>query len=139
MYTSPRTNFVSTFIGTATQFSGRLESRDTGRVTCGDFVLTVGPDLDPTFKSGDRVIVFVRPEAIHIAQPGEQIRADNLLTATLQAVTLLGPVIRLTLTSNGLDLVADVNTNERSRFARGETFLVYFPAEACRVMPDNQV
>jgi putative spermidine/putrescine transport system ATP-binding protein len=137
IYTSPKTNFVATFIGTATQFSGIVESSHAGRVKCGDLVLSVGPNLGSEFKDGDKVIVFVRPEAIHIAQPGEQIKADNMTTANLNAVTLLGPVIRLSLSSGELNLVADVNTNERSRFTRGETFLAYFSADACRVMPDD--
>ncbi len=134
IYTSPRTHFVATFIGTTTQFEGVLEDKVLGRVRCADIVLSVGTNAGMAVENGDPVIVFVRPEAIQIAQPGEQIEADNMLTATLQAVTLLGPVIRLSLTSGGLDLVADVNTNERSRFTRGETVLLHFPAEACRVM-----
>jgi putative spermidine/putrescine transport system ATP-binding protein len=138
IYTSPRTQFVATFIGTTTQFEGVLEDNLLGKVRCADFVLSVGTNAGRTIETGDPVIVFVRPEAIQIAQPGEQIEADNMLTATLQAVTLLGPVIRLSLTSGTLDLVADVNTNERSRFTRGETVLLHFPADACRVMQNKR-
>jgi putative spermidine/putrescine transport system ATP-binding protein len=137
IYTSPKTRFVATFIGTTTRFDGVLKDKQSGKVKCADITLSVGTGMGPDLHDGDSVIVFVRPEAIHIAQPGEMIDADNVLTATLQAVTLLGPVIRLSLTSGGLNLVADVNTNERSRFTRGETALVYFPAEACRVMPND--
>lgn len=137
IYTSPATNFVATFIGTTTQFKGVLEDKVSGRVKCADLVLTVGPTVDMTFENGERVIVFVRPEAIGIAQPRETVEADNMLSATLQAVTLLGPVIRLSLRSGELDLLADVNTNERSRFTRGETVMLHFPKEACRVMPEK--
>ena len=137
IYTSPRTHFVATFIGTTTQFKGVLEDRSSGKVKFGDQFISVGPDLDPDLKNGDRVIVFVRPEAIHIAQPGEVVEAENILDATLQAVTLLGPVIRLTLTHNDLTLLADVNTNERSRFSRDEAVSLYFSADACRVMLDE--
>lgn len=137
IYTSPQTHFVATFIGTATKFAGVLEDGKSGRVRCGDFELSIGRGSAPHIEDGARVVVFVRPEAIHVAPPGEQVQDDNILAATLQAVTLLGPVIRLSLTSGELSLVADVNTNERSRFSRGEEVLLSFPAEACRVMPDE--
>jgi putative spermidine/putrescine transport system ATP-binding protein len=137
IYTSPSTNFVATFIGTTTQFKGVLEDKEAGRVRCADVVLSVGSTDGMQVGDGERVIVFVRPEAIGIAQPGEHVEADNMLTATLLAVTLLGPVIRLSLRSGELDLLADVNTNERSRFTRGETVLLHFPKEACRVMPEK--
>ncbi len=67
-------------------------------------------------------------------KPAESVQADNILPARLESVTLLGPVIRLSLTCRNLPLVADVNTSERSRFARGEDVLVCFQADACRVM-----
>jgi putative spermidine/putrescine transport system ATP-binding protein len=137
IYTSPKTHFVATFIGTATRFTGEIVDPDAGKVRCGDLDLSVGNQLASEFSQGDRVSIFVRPEAIRIARPGERVEDDNVLTATLQAVTLLGPVIRLSLSSGDHELVADVNTNERSRFSRGERVLLSFPAAACRVMPED--
>jgi putative spermidine/putrescine transport system ATP-binding protein len=138
IYTSPKTHFVATFIGTSTQFEGVLEDKQSGKVKCAHAVLSVSSGLLSNLQDGDPVVVFVRPEAIHIAQPGEQIEADNMFVAKLQAVTLLGPVIRLSLVSDGLVLMADVNTNERSRFTRGETVMAYFSADTCRVMRDDR-
>jgi putative spermidine/putrescine transport system ATP-binding protein len=138
IYTSPRTHFVATFIGTTTQFKGVLEDRSSGRVRFGDQTLIVGSDLGSEFQDGDRVIVFIRPEAIEVSRPGEPVEAENQLTATLQAVTLLGPVIRLSLQHEDLSLLADVNTNERSRFTRGEEVLLSFPAQACRLMQQDE-
>jgi putative spermidine/putrescine transport system ATP-binding protein len=138
IYTSPRTHFVATFIGTTTQFKGLLEDRTTGCVRFEDQRITVGPDLPSEFKNGDRVVVFVRPEAIVVARPGENVEGENQLTARLEAVTLLGPVIRLSLKHGDFGLLADVNTNERSRFNRGEEVLISFPAEACRVMKEEE-
>ncbi len=138
IYTSPKTQFVATFIGTTTRFEAVVDDGRAGRVRAGDVELVVGRDLSPEFGEGERVNVFVRPEAIRIAQAGEPVQADNILPATLESVTLLGPVIRLSLTCHGLPLVADVNTNERSRFARGEDVLVCFQASACRVMREQE-
>jgi putative spermidine/putrescine transport system ATP-binding protein len=138
IYTSPRTHFVATFIGTTTQFKGVLEDRSSGRVRFGDQTLIVGSDLGSEFQDGDQVIVFIRPEAIEVSRPGEPVEAENQLTATLQAVTLLGPVIRLSLQHEDLSLLADVNTNERSRFTRGEEVLLSFPAQACRLMQQDE-
>lgn len=139
IYTSPKTLFVATFIGTTTKFDAVVEDGPSGLVRAGEIDLMVGQDLSEMFRDGDQVSVFVRPEAIRIAQAGESVQADNILPATLESVTLLGPVIRLSLTCSGLSLVADVNTSERSRFARGEDVLVCFQAGACRVMPKQEI
>ena len=138
IYTSPRTHFVATFIGTTTQFDGVLEDRASGRVRFEDQLLVVSPDLPSEFQNGDRVVVFVRPEAIEVARPGEEIKGENKLTARLETVTLLGPVIRLSLKHGDFNLLADVNTNERSRFSLGEEVLISFPAEACRLMKEDE-
>jgi putative spermidine/putrescine transport system ATP-binding protein len=138
IYTSPKTHFVATFIGASTQFEGVLEDKRSGIVKCAQATLSVRSRLLSDLAEGDPVVVFVRPEAIQIAQPGEQVEADNMFVATLQAVTLLGPVIRLSLEADGMALIADVNTNERSRFTRGETVMAYFSADTCRVMRDDR-
>jgi putative spermidine/putrescine transport system ATP-binding protein len=134
IYTSPKTLFVATFIGTTTRFEALVQEGQSGQIRSGEIVLETGRDLSAEFKDGDPVIVFVRPEAIRIAEVGEKVQADNVLVAKLESVTLLGPVIRLSLNCEGMPLVADVNTTERSRFSRGEDVLVCFPASACRVM-----
>jgi putative spermidine/putrescine transport system ATP-binding protein len=137
IYTTPKTLFVATFIGTTTRFEASVEDARSGKIRSGEIVLAVGRDLSAEHTDGEPVIVFVRPEAIRIAQAGERVEADNILRATLESVTLLGPVIRLSLTCNGMPLVADVNTTERSRFSRGEEVLVCFPGSACRVMRES--
>jgi len=137
IYTTPRTHFVATFIGTSTQFKGVLQDRAAGIVRIGEEVLRVEPEQNPELQNGDPVVVFVRPEAIEVSHPGEGRQAENQLKATLEAETLLGPVIRLTLRHAGQNLLADVNTNQRSRFNRGEEVMLSFPAQACRLMRDD--
>jgi len=136
IYTAPATRFVATFIGTVSQFSGIIVDPSTGRIECSGLELSVPPISDGNVKEGESVIVYVRPESIRIQEDEEIDPAQNHLSAVIREVTLLGPVIRLSLDYAGKMIFADVNTTERSRFSRGDSVTITFPPEACRVMPD---
>ncbi len=47
IYTSPKTLFVATFIGTTTKFEAVVEDARSGRVRAGDIELTVGQRPQP--------------------------------------------------------------------------------------------
>jgi putative spermidine/putrescine transport system ATP-binding protein len=139
IYTAPATRFVATFIGTVSQFPGILIDPIVGKVDCGGMELSVPSITDENLKKGDNVIVYVRPESLQIMDTEEIDPLQNNMQVIVKEVTLLGPVIRLSLDLKGRMVYADVNTAERSRFSRGDTVNVSFPAEACRVMPDRNI
>jgi putative spermidine/putrescine transport system ATP-binding protein len=134
IYTAPATAFVATFIGTVSRFHGVLADASAGKVDCAGMQLAVPPSRDGAIQDGTAVVVYVRPESIRVRPAQQPERGQNNLQAVVREVTLLGPVIRLSLDHAGQVTFADINTAERSRFSRGDTVTLSFPAEACRVM-----
>ena len=136
IYSRPLTNFVATFIGTVNQFNGVLEDPARGRVNSEGLLIKVLPATDGRFISGDIVTVLVRPESIHVSplEEGSESDKDNQTRATLEGVTFLGPVTRFSLDRDGQTITADVSTQERGRFKRGQPLLLSFPPEACQLM-----
>jgi len=135
VYTQPKTYFVATFVGTINEFPGVLRDARRGMVESdtGSWRLSVPPVTDGSLQDGDPVLVLIRPEVITASALGEAVVDDNRIAAVLEATTLLGPVTRLSLDLHGQRIVADVNTAERGRFARGETVLLSFASDACQV------
>jgi len=136
IYSRPMTNFVATFIGTVNQFNGVLEDSAQGRVVSEGMLINVLPVTDGQFNSGDLVTVLVRPESVHVSPLEEVTEAGkgNHARATLEGVTFLGPVTRLSLDRDGRTITADVSTQERGRFKRGQALRLSFSPEACQLM-----
>jgi putative spermidine/putrescine transport system ATP-binding protein len=136
IYSRPETHFVATFIGTVNQFTGVVENPNQGRVRCEGMSIDVPPITDHQFESGDLVTILVRPESMHVSPLDEAIDESlgNRLQATLEGITFLGPVTRLSLDRNGQMVAADVSTQQRGRFKRGQTLRLSFSSEACQLM-----
>jgi ABC-type Fe3+/spermidine/putrescine transport system ATPase subunit len=85
IYATPKTRFVSTFIGEANVFPGRREG---GWVTldAGARFASAGADLPAT--------VVVRPEAMRIAPAANGLAADVVLDATLADSIFLGAFVK---------------------------------------------
>jgi putative spermidine/putrescine transport system ATP-binding protein len=137
IYSRPETHFVATFIGTVNQFPGVLEDPMQGRVLSEGISIIIPPVTDRRLRAGDRVTVLVRPESMHVSsledKPEEG--TENHTQATLEGLTFLGPVTRFSLDRDGQAITADVSTQQRGRFKRGEMLRLSFSAEACQLMP----
>jgi putative spermidine/putrescine transport system ATP-binding protein len=141
VYAEPATRFVASFIGKMNQLAGVLESAREGRVRWGDCLLTVPPADTARLADGQEVMVLVRPEAITVAPaadvgPGEQ-AGETVVPATVEMVTFLGSVTRLSLEAGGRRLFVDVTTGGPGRFQRGACVQLVFSAAACRVLADE--
>jgi putative spermidine/putrescine transport system ATP-binding protein len=141
VYAEPATRFVASFIGQMNQLSAVVERARDGQVRWGDHGLKVSPAATARLTEGQAVLVLVRPEEIEVVPadaegPREQ-AGENRLPATIELVTFLGPVTRLSLEAKGRRLLADVATVDRGRFQRGVPVRLVFPAAACRVMADE--
>ena len=141
VYAEPATRFVASFIGKMNQLSVIVERAQEGRVRWGDYSLLVPPAATARLTEGQGVLVLVRPEGIAVwptdaERPMEQ-AGENCVPATIELVTFLGPVTRLSLEARGRRLLADVTTADRSRFQRGVPVRLVFPAAACLVMADE--
>ncbi len=141
IYTQPDTHFVATFVGTSNQFPGILKDARSGLVTSvnGDWQISIPPIMDDHMQNGDALIVIVRPEEIRVSQAEIVIEEDNVITAVLETITLLGPVTRLSLSLPGQLIIADIKTVDRGRFVCGTSVQLSFPRRACRVMPGGDI
>ena len=138
VYAEPATRFVATFIGKINQLAGVVERAAEGRVRWGDHLVTVPPEATAGLVDGKAVVVLVRPEAVAVVPAGaEGSPGENRLPATIQLVTFLGPVIRLSLEAGGRQFLVDITTGDRGRFQRGAPVQLVFPAAACRVLGDE--
>jgi len=141
VYAEPATRFVATFIGKMNQLPGLVEDAEQGRVLWGSHRLAVPPDATAGLAAGQGVLVLVRPEAITVtpATPGgpAEPAGENRVPASIEILTFLGSVTRLSLEVGGRRLLADVTTGDRDRFRRGEPVQLAFPVAACRVLAEQ--
>ena len=141
VYAEPATRFVATFIGKMNQLAGVLERAREGRVRWGDQHLAVPPAATARLADGQAVVVLVRPEAVAVAPDHARLPAgqagENRVPATVELVTFLGPVTRLSLEAGGRRLLVDVTAADRGRFQRGAPVQLLFPAAACRVVAEE--
>jgi putative spermidine/putrescine transport system ATP-binding protein len=141
VYAEPATWFVASFIGKMNQLAGVIESAREGRVRWGDRPLEVPPAATARLADGQAVMVLVRPEAIAVAPAdavGPRERAGEIrVLATVEMVTFLGSVTRLSLEAGGRRLFVDVTTGEHGHFQRGAPVRLAFPAAVCRVLADE--
>jgi putative spermidine/putrescine transport system ATP-binding protein len=128
IYRQPKTRFVAAFIGTANQLSGTLVEADAVRF--GDVTLRV-----PRTPGAPRqVVVLVRPENIvlHTQPPGSE--SPNILSGTVQTITFLGPITRVTVSAGGERIVADLTATNRAALVHGQKVWLSFGPDACQVM-----
>jgi putative spermidine/putrescine transport system ATP-binding protein len=138
IYTQPATHFVANFIGTVNELHGELIDPAAGLVRAEAFAFGVPPAASAGMPAGRKLLVLVRPEAVHVSSAAGAAAPDNGAAAVLAAITFLGPVSRLSLDLHGQRIVADISTQDRGQFRRGETVHFTFSPDACQVMPDLQ-
>ena len=95
VYEAPCTPFVATFVGENNAFYGKVEKVEGGKVKVqtggSSFIGQAGLGLDKKnykFKTGDEVIMFVRPEAISFK--GNSKKAQNSFSAKVKTIEFEG-------------------------------------------------
>ena len=136
IYVQPATHFVATFVGSINQFLGVLVDANRGLVANANqnWQISIPPVTDGSLKDGDELVVLVRPEEIRVSHVGSVVDEENTITAEVEAITLLGPVTRLSLDLQGLPIIADIKTVDRGRYIHGQLVQLSFPRKACRGM-----
>ena len=139
IYVQPETHFVATFVGSINQFPGVLVDAQRGLVKSANqnWKIFISPLTDTGLKNNDKLVVLVRPEEIRVSQIESVVDEENIITAKVEDITLLGPVTRLGLDSLGQRIIADIKTVDRGRYVRGQLVQLSFPRRACRVMPGD--
>ena len=130
IYRAPQTRFVATFIGTANQFHGKVDGRES--VDCGIVRLQTEPLKD--FTDGQSVVVLVRPENIQVQmeQPGEG--RWNAIPGVVETITFHGAVTRLGVNTGGQRVVADITVSNTKPVALNQKIWLQFTPDICQVM-----
>jgi putative spermidine/putrescine transport system ATP-binding protein len=128
MYSSPATPFVAEFIGTMNRLEGTVVD---GGVQHGATTLQV--DAARGRRAGERVLVLVRPETVEVAQANGS-GAVNTLVGDVVTQTFLGPVTRLKIIGDGVDVIADVPTQKALGLPVGTRVAATLPAEGARLL-----
>jgi putative spermidine/putrescine transport system ATP-binding protein len=128
MYSSPATPFVAEFIGTMNRLEGTVVD---GGVQHGAQTLQV--DAARGRPAGERVLVLVRPETVEVAQANGA-GGVNTLVGDVVTQTFLGPVTRLKIVGDGVDVIADVPTQTALALPVGTRVAATLPAEGARLL-----
>jgi ABC-type Fe3+/spermidine/putrescine transport system ATPase subunit len=146
IYEAPRSAFVADFIGLSNFLSGRLVGTDgeLSRVEVGERTVLARPN-DGVSVDGD-VLVFVRPNDIHLAAPGDAsaparaeasagATGENEFDGTVEQVTYLGDRMDYRVRLESGDVV---RVQSEARFAEGDRIRARFRPDHARVMPPRR-
>jgi putative spermidine/putrescine transport system ATP-binding protein len=132
MYGSPATPFVAEFIGTMNRLEGTVVEPGRGEIEHGGVRLTV--EAARGLPRGERVLVLVRPEALHLEPAAEGSVGANTLAGEVLTHTFLGPVTRIKVVGAGAELIADVPTSRVAYLPIGLSVHAHVPAEGARLL-----
>ena len=132
MYGSPGTPFVAEFIGVMNRLEATVLDGQRGEVDYAGTRLAV--DAARGRRSGERVLVLVRPETIEL-EPATNGAAPGALAAEIFSHTFLGAVTRLKLVSDGGgELTADIATIRALSIPVGTKVSARVPPESARLL-----
>jgi putative spermidine/putrescine transport system ATP-binding protein len=128
MYSAPATPFVAEFIGTMNRLEGTVVD---GGVEHAGTTLRIAEAQNRA--RGERVLVLVRPETVEVdrANGGGGV---NTLVGDVVTQTFLGPVTRLKILGEGVDVIADVPTQKALSLPVGTRVAAVLPAEGARLL-----
>jgi putative spermidine/putrescine transport system ATP-binding protein len=132
MYGAPATPFVAEFIGTMNRLESIVVDGDRGQVQHGGTRLSV--DAARGRRTGERVLVLVRPELLELDSSANGGGRDNTLTGEVLTHTFLGSVTRLKIVGPETDLIADVATARVDSFPVGRAVVAHVPPVGTRLL-----
>ena len=92
IYNRPASRFVASFVGTLNTLDATVRDASAGVITVDGKDVTIGPRLNG-HKSGDRISLAVRPEAVSLGEATSS--RETTLVGTINSVHFLGSVIRI--------------------------------------------
>lgn len=129
VYKHPRTSFIAEFVGISNFMTC---TRKNGTILFGSHALTVN---SPDQVEGDTVYLAIRPEQIQIVDPDQPegvYDPANIIEATVDVVTFLGPIVRVTFPIEGEDIHLELSEKvfAQAPLKSGATCRLYFPPDA---------
>jgi putative spermidine/putrescine transport system ATP-binding protein len=131
MYGSPGTPFVAEFIGVMNRLEATVVDGTRGEVEHKGVRLTVGAARG--LPHGERVLVLIRPETLEL-ETADGVAEANGLTGEVLTHTFLGPVTRVKVIGEGVDLIADIPTSRVEALPIGLRVTARVPAEGVRLL-----
>jgi len=128
IYTRPRSRFVAGFLGQTNCLAGRLVAP--GLVRCGELEFRAAEDGE--FRTGDEVVLCVRPRAVRVRRHDAAGDAGlpNTIRGRLAQQAYLGDLHDLQIALPGGTLVRAFAPLD-DRYEPGQELLVQFPPAAC--------
>ncbi|NMC46725.1 MAG: ABC transporter ATP-binding protein [Chloroflexi bacterium] len=130
IYRAPQTRFVATFIGTANQFFGKVSGKT--NVSCETLNINCGKVGD--LRDGEKVVVLVRPESIHVTRTVPEKNSGNTIEGIVETITFHGAVTRLGVNVKQQHVVADITVASNELISLNQKVWLSFKPDACKVM-----
>ena len=131
MYSAPATPFVAEFIGTMNRLEAAVVDGSRGEVEHAGVRFTV--EAARGLPQGERLLVLIRPEALEL-ETAHGAAGANGLTGEVLTHTFLGPVTRVKVIGEGVDLIADIPTSRVEALPIGMRVTARVPAEGVRLL-----
>jgi iron(III) transport system ATP-binding protein len=135
IYGKPTHAFVADFIGKSNFFKGRVSvgERDAnGLITVETPIGQLKSRITDDFKSGDEVMVVIRPESITVGPNGAG--DANVVEGTVGHLSFLGNIIDCTVDVGGQSV--QVQLNPPATVQPGERVTIGLPPDNCIAMRD---
>ncbi len=133
IYGSPATPFVAEFVGTMNRLEATVVDGERGLLRYAG--REVAADAARGRRTGERVLLLVRPESLTVEPCPEGTPPPGALVGTVLGHVFLGPITRLKIrTEDGGELSADLPSAAASAFHVGSGITARFPPEGARVI-----
>ena len=107
IYNFPKTEFVAQFVGVLNSTRAEIVDPASNRVKIDSQQLQTAESLE-AYHAGDQVVVAIRPERLSFASEGQK---ANLLECTIENITFLGSIVRVTVKVGQHSLFMDTFNN----------------------------
>ncbi|NQU57737.1 MAG: ABC transporter ATP-binding protein [Rhodospirillales bacterium] len=144
IYDDPATPFVASFVGENNVFRGKIQSIDNGMATIatnrtGELRSRVGSSAKDTLKAGDDAMLFIRPEALNIAE--DNTASGNHIKALVTNEEFEGQAYNVFLEGDeGKQIkMSLVNQGKVRDSSMGKDMVLEYDPEQSVVLPDGEL
>jgi spermidine/putrescine ABC transporter ATP-binding subunit len=142
IYEAPRERFVAEFVGKSNFFVGTIV-RSSGplleiRTEEGFHIAAALPVGYKQPEDGRQILLYVRPEAIDVADPADPSPSANRITGRVAASAYQGSLVEYEVESAGRTIrVNETNPKSKPLFQRGDQATVTFSPEDVGIVGEN--
>ncbi len=144
IYDDPATPFVASFVGENNVFRGKVKSMENGMATIatnrtGDLRSRVGTAVRDSLKVGDDAMVFIRPEALNIADDSSD--SDNHIKALVTNEEFEGQAYNVFLEGDeGKEIkMSLVNQGKVRDSSMGKEMILEYQPDQAIVLPNGEL